>query len=248
MARSLDQIVQELDASYNPSRALINSRIDALPAQGDAEISGLKATQEQAFGDILNGARDRGVAFGGIPLGEQAQYTASTFLPAVAKVKQSQNDVKTSLLDALNGLNLDQQKYAQSLYSGDLAADEQKRQFEAQLAAQKAAAAAASAGFDYTKLASGSGGSQAPAPAKSTDPIQQLAYNDVADRIYNQKANDKALQSDYAATAASAKNGNQKDLYKLQTYRYLRPDLFKFAYPWETAPKIVGNNGGALQF
>src|SRR5688572_31281615 len=89
LARTLDEILQEIDAGYNPQRQSIQTRLDALPAQADAEIAGLKATQEQAFGDILGGARDRGMGFSGVPLAEQSRYTASQFLPAVARVRQS---------------------------------------------------------------------------------------------------------------------------------------------------------------
>lgn len=224
MARSLDAIVQELDASYNPSRQLINSRIDAIPGQGDAEIAGLKATQDQAFGDIVNGARDRGVAFGGIPLAEQAKYTAGTFLPAVAKVRQSQNDTKTSLLDALNGLNLDQRKYAQSVQSGELASDEQKRQFDEQAALSRASAAA-NAPFDFSKLlATGPSPTAAPPPQKAAGNTPEQAAYDFVRSIG--KKGDSAVISDFnAAKAYYQKTGNPNDLLKLQFYKQLYPNL-----------------------
>ncbi len=249
MARTLDAILQELDAGYNPSRTLINQRLDALPGQADAEIAGLQGQQTQAFNDITAGARDKGLGFSGIPLSEQARYTAGSFLPAVAKVRQSQNDVKSSLLGSLNDTNLDQRKTGMGIYQAELDRDE-RRAAEERAAALERQRAAASAPFDFSKLlgppptaaANASGG--APKP---TDNIQQLAYNDVLDRI-NSKANDRALQSDYLATAASAKNGNQKDLFKLQTYRYLRPDLFKQAYAWESVKPIQSNNGVGLRY
>jgi hypothetical protein len=131
VAQNLDDIIRELDAGYAPSRQLINQRIDVLPAQGEAEIAGLNATKDQAFNDITAGARDRGMGFSGIPLAEQAQYTASSFLPAVAKVRQSQNDVRTSLLDALNNTNLDQRKTAMTLRESQLNRDLEREKEEA---------------------------------------------------------------------------------------------------------------------
>jgi hypothetical protein len=141
MARELSDILKELDASYAPQHQSIQQQIDALPAQADAQISGLQGQQDQAFKDILSGAQSRGLGFSGIPLGEQAQYTSSQFLPAVAKVREAQNQGRTSLTDALNNINLDQNKYAQGIRQSELDREEQIRQFNEKLAADKAAAA-----------------------------------------------------------------------------------------------------------
>lgn len=165
MARGLDEILRELDASYSPQRQSIQTRMDALPAQADAEISGLKATQENAFGDILSGARSRGLGFSGIPLGEQAKYTASTFLPAVARVRTAQNESRMSLTDALNNLGLEQNRYAQTLRQSELDRDEQARQFNESLAEQRRQAAAA-AKPSFGGLFDGGGAPQAAAGAK----------------------------------------------------------------------------------
>jgi hypothetical protein len=147
LAKSLDEILQEIDAGYNPQRQAIQTRLDALPVQADAEIAGLNATKDQAFSDILGGARDRGMGFSGVPLAEQSRYTASTFLPAVARVRQSQNESRQSLFDALNNINLDKTKFGQSLYQAGLDREEQQRQFNAQLEAQRRAAAQQNATF-----------------------------------------------------------------------------------------------------
>ena len=165
LARSLDAIIQELDAGYNPSRQLINQKLAALPGQAQSEISGLQATQANAFNDIVANARDRGLGFSGIPIAEQAKYTSSSFLPAVARVKQSQNEAQTSLTDALNQTNLEQRKTAMSLRESEMNRDEQQRQFNEQLAAQRRAAAASrasSAGYSGGYV---SGSAGAPQPA-----------------------------------------------------------------------------------
>lgn len=218
MARSLDQVLRELDASYNPQKQSINERIAALPAQADAEIEGLKGQQTQAFDDILSGARSRGLGFSGIPLSEQAKYTSSQFLPAVARVRQSQNENQRSLSDALNGINLDQTKYAQSIYQTELDREQQERQFQQQLEAQRRAAAASAAAVARPTF-------REPSAPAQTSAVQQAAFNDAYTRITGQS--DEELLSDIRVTRISAGKGNEKDVAKLQVYNQYRPDLFK---------------------
>jgi hypothetical protein len=178
LATSLEQILKEIDAGYNPQRKALQQRLDALPGQAEAEISGLKATQDQAFQDILGGARDRGMGFSGVPIAEQSRYTASQFLPAVARVRQSQNETRMGLFDALNNVNLDQRKFASGLYQQNLDRAEQQRQFDAQLAAQRRAATQQSS--VYNGLFGPQGGGQvqgAQAVATAPPRQQQNDYN-----------------------------------------------------------------------
>jgi len=237
MARSLDQIISELDAGYNPSRQLINQKIDGLAGQADSEVAGLRATQEQAFGDITAGARDRGVGFSGIPIAEQAKYTASSFLPAVARVKQSVNDTRTSLLDSLNNVNLDQRKYATQLREGEMNRDEQTRQFNLQQQASERAARAASAASSVAMPSFGAslGGQQAAQAAQAqaaqpkVAPAEQQAFNSAMSFLNTKNA--QTIKSDYAATLKSAQRGNQMDKIKIQLYQQARPDLFNGGVP-----------------
>lgn len=146
MARSLDAIIQELDAGYNPSRQAINEKVAGLPAQYQAEEKGLQAQEKDYFTNtILGGARERGVAFGGIPEGERAQYGASTYLPALARLKTAQTEQQGSLMESLNSLNREQRGQASGIYQGELNRDEQIRQFNESLAAQERQAKAARA-------------------------------------------------------------------------------------------------------
>lgn len=150
-------------------------------------------------------------------------------------------------------MNEDQTTYQRLLdqYNAASASEqaaEAKRQFQEglklqreQLAESKRAASMASSGgggYDISSLLQGSGKSSAP----KTDPDQQWAYNNVKTRI-NSGADDKALLSDFLATAKSAQRGNKGDLYKLQVYRKFRPDLFspKVSYSWEK----TGGSGGS---
>lgn len=161
MAKSIDDIIKELDAGYDPSRKLINERLSALQPEADAEIAGL-AAQERDYYDntIMAGARQRGIGFSGIPEGDRAKFGASAFLPAVARVKSSQNDRKLSLTEALTNTNLEQRQTAMKLRQQELDREEQQRQFDAQIA-------------EARRTSGGGGGSFAPTlsmPTRSTAP------------------------------------------------------------------------------
>lgn len=167
MARSLDAILAELEPGYSGSRNAINTQLSALPAQYEADLSGLNAQLKDANDNILSGARQRGLGFSGIPVGEQARYAATNFAPAVARLKSDQIGRTTSLQDALNSLDRDRREKAVGIRSNEEALDEQRRQFDAKVAfdremadraereAARARAASGSAGFS---LGGGGGG------------------------------------------------------------------------------------------
>lgn len=155
MAQDLGSIMQSLDAGYNPQRQLINDQIGQLPSQAASQTAGLQAQQNTAFDSITRGAQDRGMGFSGIPLQEQARYTSDNYLPAVAKVQESQNNAKTSLTDALNNVNQQQRTQAYGMQNDQLNREQQQAQFDAsQAAAERARAAsrADNAGFDFGSL------------------------------------------------------------------------------------------------
>lgn len=233
--RSLDAILSELGSVYDPQVNSIRQRQSLIPQQIQAEEQGLQAKQGQAYEDILGGARRRGLGFAGIPLAEQAKYSATEYMPALARLRQSGREQAMSLEDAILGIQERRNSQGQQIYQYETSLAEQRRQFDEQqrLAREQAAAqqrAAASAGPRPTFGAPPSAGGKGPGAAP-TNKLQQDAFNDVYTRM--QSVDDKALMSDYLATASSAKYGNQKDLSKLQFYRQLRPDLFKSTYSWE---------------
>lgn len=216
MARALDEIVRELDASYNPQRQSIQQRLSALPGQAESEIKGLRAQQEDAFGDILAGAQNRGLGFSGIPLGEQAKYTSSQFLPAVARVRQSQNESKMSLQDALNNIGLEQNKFAQGIRQQEIDRDWQREQFERQLEESRRQAAAQQSAFGGLfggGSSSGGGGSQGAQALKRSDggfnftnnagqAISAAAYAQLKGIPFRSLLQDLANQGDQGARSA----------------------------------------------
>jgi hypothetical protein len=202
--RTLAQILAETNSIYDPQVASVQQQIGQLPGQTAAEEQGLQAKQTQAFGDILNGARRRNLGFSGIPLAEQAQYTATNYLPALANLHTAQNQRATSLQDAILGIRERQNQYAQGIYQ-----QEQDRALQARAAADQAAA--------YRSLF---GGQQSPTPAPqapAADPYAGInknnAYASVAGVLNS--GNVAAINSFLNAITASAKYGNVYDQYKL---------------------------------
>lgn len=227
MAQSLDQIIAELDASYNPSRQSINDRINGLQPAQDADLAGLEVQKQNAFGDITNGARARGMGFSGIPLAEQGKYVGGTFLPAVAKVKQSYQEGRNSLVDALNNMNIDQRKTAMSIRETQQDRDFQAEQARLQREAAERAAKA-SAGFDM----SGLGGGGAAATATGTLARTMLAGNktpaqaDAAIKSLIGTRNAGTIINTINAISSSAARGNTYDQAKLQLLQRYQPNWF----------------------
>lgn len=248
--RTLDSILAELAPIYAPQEELYRRRQAEIPGQLQAEEQGLDAKKDVAFNSILGGARQRGIGFSGIPLAEQAKYTATDYLPAIARLRQGGREQAMSLEESILGINerkqsaamgmrqYEQQRYDQYMERLRQEEEQRRQQAEAQRASQ---AGAFSPTFGMTATPQVQGAKSA---AKKTDPLQQQASDDVLTRVQNSRS-DSDLMSDYLATASSAKNGNQKDLYKLQLYRYYRPDLFKAVYSWEKTGGKSMNFAGA---
>jgi hypothetical protein len=157
--KTLDQVLSELQGTYQPQIDTLRQRQSAIPDQINQNEQQLQAKQTQAFGDITDAARRRGLGFSGIPLSEQAKYTSTEFLPALAKLRQSGQDQAMSLEDAINGVLERRNTLAQQLVSQSQQQDLQERQFQEQIRQfneqQKAAAAANSFSPSY----GGDGGS-----------------------------------------------------------------------------------------
>lgn len=157
--RSLQQVLSELDSVYNPQIDSLRQRQAAIPGQLQSEEKGLQAKQEQAYGSIVDGARRRGLGFSGIPLGEQARYSATEYMPALARLRQQGKEQAMSLEDAILGINERRQAQGQSIYQFEQQAAEQRRQFDEQMRAQREQAArAAAAASSFAPSLGGFGG------------------------------------------------------------------------------------------
>jgi len=132
MARSLDAILAELNPSYATSENILNTRLNAIPGEIDAGIAQTDAKLGVANTNILNSARRRGtgVAFGGIPLAEQANYAATEYAPAIANLRSVGANKELSLQDSLATLARDKRTQAQSIYDTGIAQDLAERTFQ----------------------------------------------------------------------------------------------------------------------
>lgn len=141
MARSLDQILAEVTARSDPQRQIVLSQISQLPTQQAADEASLGAKKDQAYEDIVSGARRRGLGFSGIPLGEQAKYNATEYAPAVANLKSTYGTRKSTLESALADIGSRDYSTAYDMFNQDRSFEEQQRQFNEQLTESRRQAA-----------------------------------------------------------------------------------------------------------
>lgn len=163
MARTFEQVLADVTKQSDPQRQTILRSIADIPSQQLAEEASLTAKKDQAYTDILDGARRRGtgVAFGGIPLGEQAQYAATEYAPAVARMKTGFNERKGTLESALADIGKNDYSSAYSIFNTDRQFEEQQRQFNEQMAENRKQAAAARAAQSASLADYFGGGNQA---------------------------------------------------------------------------------------
>lgn len=160
---NLEQIMAETSKSYDASRNALNNQINAIAgdlASQKEQINAQYAQQQKNLENQRNyqaqassmAASNNGGSFGGSAEVANQKWYRQAYVPAVTQLYTNQSNDLKSAQDAANqrrdNLNTqlasleDQVKqYAYQRYDAALAAEEQKRQFDAQLAAQKAAQA-----------------------------------------------------------------------------------------------------------
>ena len=140
--QSIEEIMKMYDPLYAARRNDINTQIQQAPQYEQAALSQADALKNQAFGQITQGAQNKGLFFSGIPLAEQAGYLATQYAPKVLGVKQDtmkQQGLLRSTLSELAGeqskmalgTQQDQQKQAMT-YSEARRAEEVQRQRDQQ--------------------------------------------------------------------------------------------------------------------
>lgn len=168
MARALQDILTELNSVYDPQRQSYNNQISSLDPQLEAEQKGLQAQKEDSFRQITDQANRRGMFYSGLPIAEEQRYTGQQFLPAVANLRAKYSSQRFGLQDAIAKITADQYNTAYGVRQKELEVDEQRRQFDEQMAAQeraRRAAAAGSGGGGGYSFGGGGGGGGVAAPA-----------------------------------------------------------------------------------
>lgn len=161
MARELAQILQELDAVYQPQKDQYNKAITATDPTMQAEEQGLNQAKQDAFQGITDQANRRGMFYSGLPIAEQAKYTGTQFLPALANLRSRYAQQKFDLTNALNKVVQDQYTQAYGVRQHELDLEEQQREFDRRMAAEAAARAASGGGgggYSFGGIGGGGGG------------------------------------------------------------------------------------------
>lgn len=96
--RDINTLIAQQQASLQPQYNLIDEGINANEQSGQAQLQGLEATKNKTFGQIEQAASDKGMYFSGFSPNEQAEYTASTYLPAVAQLAGTIASARNQLL------------------------------------------------------------------------------------------------------------------------------------------------------
>ena len=160
---NLEQIMAETSKSYDSSRNALNDQINAIAGQLQEQKNRINAQYAQQSKDLDNqrnyqaqassmAASNNGGSFGGSAEIANKKFYQQAYVPAVTQLQTNQaNDISSAesqansnrlnLQNTLAQLNDEANRMAIQRYDAAVAAEEQKRQFDAQLAAQKAAQA-----------------------------------------------------------------------------------------------------------
>lgn len=103
--RDLQALIQQQQDALKPQTDLIDSSISANDQSGAAQVAGLGAQKDTAFGQIVQGAQNKGMYFSGFTPDEEAKYTAGTYLPALAQLQSTIAQTRASLLGKKADLN-----------------------------------------------------------------------------------------------------------------------------------------------
>jgi len=156
---NLEQILAETSKSYDNSRNALNNQINAISGDLDAQkqrINAQYAQQGKALDNQRNwqaqassmAASRNGGSFGGKSEIANKKYYQQQFVPAVTQMQTNQandlssaesqaNQNKLSLEQTLAGLNDEATRYGMQRYDAAVAAEEARRQWEAEMAEKK---------------------------------------------------------------------------------------------------------------
>lgn len=128
-----NEVYNSLAGQYQPQTDLVNSQIADLPRQEQAVQDSLDQAKVNAFKDITSSANSKGVLFSGVPIDQQATYTGTKYLPAVAQNKTAFLNSKNTLLGQINSLQSARQRQAQDSVSSYQKAQSDNAYKQAQL-------------------------------------------------------------------------------------------------------------------
>lgn len=176
---TLQDYYNQLAPIYEPQVASLKAQEAGLAPQYQAQKSALEQARINAFRNISNTASARGMAFSGFTPEQEAQYTGTTYLPAMANLETQQLKSKQSLIDAINAAN--SERYAKAM-----GLSESAQQAEA---ANQAAIEAARIKATATAYSRSSGGStRQPTQAERTSILKEQLAADIAGAFNSSKS------------------------------------------------------------
>lgn len=96
--RDINNIIKELNPSVAAQKKLIDADIAMNATAGAAQEAGLAAQAQQAYGQIEQRAQDKNMLFSGFSPSEQANYNATSYLPALAQLQATIAGTRSQLL------------------------------------------------------------------------------------------------------------------------------------------------------
>lgn len=138
--RDLQAAIAQENAALKPQQEILDTQMTANEQSGQAQQAGLAAQQKTTFGQIEQGAQNKGMFFSGFTPDEQAKYTANTYLPALANLQAAIANTRTSLLGKKADLSKAAYDKASALVENDknLLADWNKMTAQQQFQASEA--------------------------------------------------------------------------------------------------------------
>mgnify|MGYP000968024743 CR=1 FL=1 len=118
--RDLNALISEIGQSVAPQKQLIDADIANAQKAGDAQIAGMEARKDKTFGQIEQRASDKGMLFSGFSPDAQAEYTASTYLPALAALQEKIAATRSQLLGKKADLDTNVFEKAYQTREGDI--------------------------------------------------------------------------------------------------------------------------------
>lgn len=96
--RDLQKLITQYSSAFDPEKKIIDTQIQQNDQSGAAQEAGLAAKQKTAFNNIEQTAQNKGMFFSGFSPNEQANYTADTYLPELARLQSAIATTRGNLL------------------------------------------------------------------------------------------------------------------------------------------------------
>lgn len=224
--RELQALIAEQQQAIAPQKQLIDADIAANATAGVAQEAGLGAVKDREFRNIGQRSQNKGMFFSGFSPDAEAEYTAGSYLPALAQLQATIASTRSSLLGKKADLDTDVFNRASGMRENDITSarayqiEQERKQHEASLAeiawqrSQKEAAAQRS--FEASQGAANRAASASKTPAKPTAQQAVLqAFSGAAsqglkigtkDGKFTENTLVPAIMSEYGMSYEQAKN------------------------------------------